>query len=177
MNYAILPCPLGVLFVSATEKGIASAGFFDTKEAALAALPESDPPATENPGNEHLVKAAKLAEKYFNNSPVSLEIAMDPIGTEFQKMVWEVLCSVERGKTETYTTIAHRCGLRDTANRAIARACATNPVALFIPCHRVVREDGSLAGYRWGIERKKSLLLGEGATLPVVNSEQLSLTL
>jgi O-6-methylguanine DNA methyltransferase len=78
--------------------------------------------------------------------------------------VWEELRRIPYGSTRTYTEIAHALG-KPTAIRAVARACATNPVSVVVPCHRVVRQDGSLAGYRWGIERKRSLIEHESAVL------------
>ena len=81
-------------------------------------------------------------------------------GTAFQKLVWQELCAIPLGQTRTYKEVARRLG-RPTAARAVARACATNPVSVLIPCHRVVRGDGDLGGYRWGLERKQALLLQE----------------
>ena len=82
--------------------------------------------------------------------------------TAFQQKVWETLQRIPRGETRSYTEIARAIG-EPKAVRAVAHACASNPVALAVPCHRVVRSDGNLAGYRWGIERKKKLLEGERA--------------
>jgi O-6-methylguanine DNA methyltransferase len=82
--------------------------------------------------------------------------------TAFQRRVWEELRRIPYGKTKTYSEVARAIG-RPTAIRAVARACATNPVSVVVPCHRVVREDGNLAGYRWGIQRKRALLEHETA--------------
>jgi len=87
-------------------------------------------------------------------------IPLDLEGTAFQRRVWEALQRIPRGETRSYTAIARDIG-RPTAARAVARACATNRVALLVPCHRAVREDGELGGYRWGVERKAKLLAGE----------------
>jgi AraC family transcriptional regulator of adaptative response/methylated-DNA-[protein]-cysteine methyltransferase len=81
--------------------------------------------------------------------------------TAFQRRVWEELRKIPYGATKTYTEVARAIG-RPAAIRAVARACATNPVSVVVPCHRVVRQDGSLAGYRWGISRKRALLEKEG---------------
>jgi AraC family transcriptional regulator, regulatory protein of adaptative response / methylated-DNA-[protein]-cysteine methyltransferase len=86
-----------------------------------------------------------------------LDLPLDIRGTAFQRQVWEALRAIPPGPTATYAEIAGRIG-RPRAARAVARACATNPVAVAIPCHRVVRDDGDLGGYRWGIDRKRSLL-------------------
>jgi AraC family transcriptional regulator of adaptative response/methylated-DNA-[protein]-cysteine methyltransferase len=84
-------------------------------------------------------------------------LPLDIRATAFQRKVWETLQKIPRGETRSYGALAKKIGM-PTASRAVARACATNPVALAIPCHRVVREDGALGGYRWGIERKERLL-------------------
>jgi AraC family transcriptional regulator, regulatory protein of adaptative response / methylated-DNA-[protein]-cysteine methyltransferase len=92
----------------------------------------------------------------------SVDLPVDVTGTAFQARVWKALREIPAGQTRTYTEVAEEIG-RPTSVRAVARACATNKVALVIPCHRVVRSDGSLAGYRWGLEVKQSLLSREGA--------------
>jgi AraC family transcriptional regulator of adaptative response/methylated-DNA-[protein]-cysteine methyltransferase len=89
--------------------------------------------------------------------PVALELPLDVRATAFQRRVWEALRQIPRGQTRTYAQIAEKIG-QPTAVRAVARACATNPVAIVVPCHRVIGSDGSLTGYRWGVERKKKLL-------------------
>jgi AraC family transcriptional regulator of adaptative response/methylated-DNA-[protein]-cysteine methyltransferase len=91
-----------------------------------------------------------------------LELPLDIRATAFQRQVWEALRSIPYGVTKSYGDIAKEIG-QPKAVRAVARACATNPVALVIPCHRVIREDKSLGGYRWGIERKKKLLARESS--------------
>ena len=88
------------------------------------------------------------------------ELPLDVRGTVFQRSVWQALCQIPAGTTVTYSEIAKRIG-RPKASRAVAAACAANKIAIAIPCHRVVRKDGSLAGYRWGIERKRALLATE----------------
>jgi AraC family transcriptional regulator of adaptative response/methylated-DNA-[protein]-cysteine methyltransferase len=89
--------------------------------------------------------------------PVALELPLDVRATAFQRRVWEALRRIPRGETRTYSQIAEEIG-QPTAVRAVARACATNPVAVVVPCHRVIGSDGKLTGYRWGVERKKKLL-------------------
>jgi AraC family transcriptional regulator of adaptative response/methylated-DNA-[protein]-cysteine methyltransferase len=90
------------------------------------------------------------------------DIAIDPRGTSFQQVVWNALRMIPAGTTTTYSALARRIG-RPAAVRAVAGACAANPIAILIPCHRVVRTDGGLSGYRWGVERKRALLEREGA--------------
>ncbi len=94
---------------------------------------------------------------FVENPSVGLHLPLDVRGTAFQRRVWEALREIPVGTTATYTDIAERIGSPRSV-RAVARACATNNIALAIPCHRVVRTDGSLAGYRWGIERKRELI-------------------
>ena len=96
--------------------------------------------------------------EYFNGSRVA--IALDANGTEFQRRVWTALRSIPYGSTRSYEEVAESLG-NARAYRAVARACATNPVSLLIPCHRVLRKDGSLGGYRWGLERKRALIMRE----------------
>ncbi|MBN9113903.1 MAG: methylated-DNA--[protein]-cysteine S-methyltransferase, partial [Pandoraea sp.] len=98
----------------------------------------------------------------FVESPrVGLSLPLDVRGTAFQQRVWQALREVPAGATASYTQIAERIGA-PRAVRAVAQACASNPLAVVIPCHRVVRHDGALSGYRWGVERKRALLAHEG---------------
>ena len=94
--------------------------------------------------------------------PSSLELPLDVQGTAFQRRVWQELQRIPRGTTRTYTQVAQALG-QPKAVRAVARACATNPVSIVVPCHRVIRGDGNLAGYRWGLSRKEQLLSAERA--------------
>ena len=89
-----------------------------------------------------------------------LDLELDIHGTPFQRRVWDALCAIPSGRTVTYAALAHRIG-EPSAARAVANACAANAIALAIPCHRVVRSDGTLSGYRWGVERKRELLARE----------------
>jgi AraC family transcriptional regulator of adaptative response/methylated-DNA-[protein]-cysteine methyltransferase len=93
---------------------------------------------------------------------IGLDLPLDVRGTAFQQRVWQALREIPAGSTVSYAELAARIGLPSGA-RAIAGACAANPVAVAIPCHRVVRNDGSISGYRWGVERKQALLVREGA--------------
>jgi len=97
---------------------------------------------------------------HLDGKQATISLPLDIRATAFQRLVWEALRSIPYGSTRSYSEIARQIG-QPTAVRAVARACATNPVAVVIPCHRVIREDKSLGGYRWGIERKKQLLAQE----------------
>jgi AraC family transcriptional regulator of adaptative response/methylated-DNA-[protein]-cysteine methyltransferase len=99
--------------------------------------------------------------EYLDGREPHLAIPLDIRATAFQRRVWQELQRIPYGETRSYADVARRIG-SPTATRAVARACATNPAALIIPCHRVVREDGERGGYRWGIDRKKALLEREG---------------
>ena len=99
---------------------------------------------------------------YLDGQQTSPDLPLDVKATAFQRRVWEELRRIPYGSTNSYSDIARKIG-QPTAVRAVARACAANPVALVIPCHRVIREDGSLSGYRWGLERKQKLLAQEQA--------------
>lgn len=104
-----------------------------------------------------LAKAARAVLAYLNGGCRSLELPIDVTGTAFQLMVWERLRHIPYGETRTYAEVAQSIS-RPTAARAVARACAANPLSIIIPCHRVVGSDGSLRGYRWGAQRKRALL-------------------
>jgi AraC family transcriptional regulator of adaptative response/methylated-DNA-[protein]-cysteine methyltransferase len=98
----------------------------------------------------------------FTQHPAALDLPLDLRATAFQMRVWEALRRIPRGETRSYAQLAQSLG-QPTAVRAVARACATNPVAVVVPCHRVIGSNGKLTGYRWGVERKKKLLELEGA--------------
>jgi AraC family transcriptional regulator of adaptative response/methylated-DNA-[protein]-cysteine methyltransferase len=99
----------------------------------------------------------------FTQHPAALDLPLDLRATAFQMRVWEALRRIPRGETRSYAQLAESLG-KPTAVRAVARACATNPIAVVVPCHRVIGSNGKLTGYRWGIERKKKLLEIEGAS-------------
>jgi AraC family transcriptional regulator of adaptative response/methylated-DNA-[protein]-cysteine methyltransferase len=101
-------------------------------------------------------EAARLVESPWRAE--AFEPALDPIGTPFQRRVWQALRDIPAGETTTYAALAARLGLPRSAARAVGTACGANPIAVAIPCHRVLRGDGSLAGYRWGLERKRELI-------------------
>ena len=105
----------------------------------------------------------KEVVKRIEGETPSVDLPLDVQATAFQRRVWQELQKIPRGSTRTYTQVARAIG-RPTAVRAVARACATNPVSIVVPCHRVVREDGNLAGYRWGLSRKQALIEHEAKT-------------
>ena len=157
IRYALAECFLGWTLVAATDRGICAVMFGDDpselpgmllKRFTKADLRESSPDETE------ILKRA-IAE--IDTPPETFSIPLDIIGTAFQKRVWKALMEVPPGETAGYGDIAERIG-RPKAVRAVASACGANRIALFIPCHRIIRRDGGLGGYRWGLERKRIIL-------------------
>ena len=162
IRYAIVPCPLGWLLVAATERGICRISF-DNSSASLERALRSEFPAAEIAPGDGTLRAwvARLTAHLDGREP-QLQVPLDVRATAFQRRVWAALQRIPYGSTRSYSEIARAVG-RPAAARAVARACATNPAAIAIPCHRVVREDGGLGGYRWGLKRKQALLDSEAA--------------
>lgn len=161
--YAIVDSALGRLLVAATEKGICSVCIGSNDALLETALFQEYPRAeirreTGDDGeNNSLHGWVSLLVKHLDGQQPHLDLPVDVQATAFQWRVWQELQAIPYGATRTYSQIAQAIG-QPTAARAVARACATNPVAIVVPCHRIVREDGHLGGYRWGIERKQQLL-------------------
>jgi AraC family transcriptional regulator of adaptative response/methylated-DNA-[protein]-cysteine methyltransferase len=156
--YTIVDGPPGRLLVAGTDHGICAVSLADTDAELLEALAAEFPAAECVPSQSSALAGwAAAIRAYLSGMHPSLELPLDVIGTAFQHQVWAELRKIPYGETRTYTQVAQAIG-RPQAVRAVARACATNPAALVIPCHRVVRSDGSHGGYRWGISRKEFLL-------------------
>jgi AraC family transcriptional regulator of adaptative response/methylated-DNA-[protein]-cysteine methyltransferase len=162
IRFAVAACSLGALLVASTDKGICSILLGDDPDQLVRDLQDRFPKAElvgAEPGFERTV--AQVVG--FVEAPgIGLELPLDVRGTAFQQRVWQALRQVPAGQTVSYAELAERVGLVAGA-RAVAGACAANPVAVAIPCHRVVRNDGSISGYRWGVERKQALLEREGS--------------
>ncbi len=157
ITYTIVEESLGHLLVAATDKGICSVMLGDGEETLRADLHHEFPKAEIRRDDGSLrSQVAMLLDCLAGQAPCAA-LPLDVQGTAFQMRVWEELRRIPRGRTLSYSELAARIG-RPTAIRAVARACATNPIALINPCHRAVRANGELAGYRWGIERKRMLL-------------------
>ena len=157
IDYATASSPLGRVLVAATERGVCAIRFGD-EDAELEASLRDEFPAAEVRRNKSAVNRWLEALLHHLRGPdIPLELPLDIRATVFQKKVWDHLCEIPTGRTESYGEVAAAIG-EPRAVRAVARACATNPVAVAIPCHRVVRRDGSFGGYRWGEERKRLLL-------------------
>ncbi|GBD16380.1 Bifunctional transcriptional activator/DNA repair enzyme Ada [bacterium HR26] len=155
--YTLVPCPLGYLLVAATERGICAVRLGDTESELEDGLRREFPAARLERDEATLGRWVRELLDYLEGNQPHLDLPLDVRATAFQRRVWEALRAIPRGSTRSYREIAEAIG-QPTAARAVARACAANPVALVVPCHRVVREDGGLGGYRWGIERKRALL-------------------
>ena len=132
----------------------------DSDEKLRADLLHEFPAAQLIQNKQSLAFAASAIVDHLENRAPHIDLPLDIRATAFQRQVWEQLRAIPPGETLSYREVAHAIG-QDKAVRAVARACATNPVALVIPCHRVIREDKTLGGYRWGLERKKKLLQAE----------------
>jgi AraC family transcriptional regulator of adaptative response/methylated-DNA-[protein]-cysteine methyltransferase len=163
IQYTIVDSPLGRLLVGATGKGICVVSIGKSDKALEIALSDEYPAAEIHRDRNGLRGYVTTLLKYLDGKQPNLDLPLDVQVTAFQWKVYETLKAIPYGRTRTYGEIAEAIG-QPKAIRAVARACATNPTAMVIPCHRVVRKDGSLGGYRWGLERKKTLLETEGRT-------------
>jgi AraC family transcriptional regulator of adaptative response/methylated-DNA-[protein]-cysteine methyltransferase len=162
IKYAVDHCSLGAIVVAASEKGVCAILLGDESKPLVRNLHERFPEARLVEADGTLDAVVAKVIKFVESPGVELDVVLDTRGTEFQQRVWHALQEIPVGATATYTDIASRIGA-PTSVRAVAQACAANPIAVAIPCHRVVRSDGGLSGYRWGVERKRALLAREGA--------------
>ena len=167
IKYTTAATPLGRMLVAATPVGVCSITFgrddaeliaglreqFDKAQLVAAKGPMSDP-------GGWLASAVEFVASQLSENPMAAKFPMDVRATAFQQRVWKALQEIPRGETRSYSEVALSLGA-PTASRAVAAACGANPVAVAVPCHRVVGKDGSLTGYRWGLERKQKLLAAE----------------
>jgi AraC family transcriptional regulator of adaptative response/methylated-DNA-[protein]-cysteine methyltransferase len=157
VRYAIADSPLGRMLVAATDKGVCAIQFARSDGELIEGLKREFPFAVRKPDQSGLQAWVETLLSTMTGHEPNAALPLDIRATAFQRRVWTYLQSIPFGTTRSYSQVAKAIG-RPSASRAVARACATNPVAVAIPCHRVVREDGSISGYRWGVERKKALL-------------------
>ena len=162
INYTTAKCSLGVLLVAGTEKGVCAVKLSDSEAQLQSELHAEYPQAEIHRNDAALNEPLKDVLDHLDGKQPRLDLPLDIRATAFQWQVWENLRAIPYGETKSYGQVASAIG-QPKAVRAVARACATNAVALVIPCHRVIREDESLGGYRWGIERKKRILQKEQA--------------
>jgi AraC family transcriptional regulator of adaptative response/methylated-DNA-[protein]-cysteine methyltransferase len=160
IDYAVAASPLGRVLVAATGRGVCAIRFGDADGELEAALREEFPAAEIRRNPAAVGRWVEALLHHLRGPDHPLELPLDIRATAFQRKVWEHLRAIPAGATESYAQVAAAIGKR-RAVRAVANACAANPVAVAIPCHRVVRSDGEIGGYRWGTDRKRSLLEAE----------------
>ncbi len=160
IEYTIIDSPLGRLLVGGTERGVCVVSLGASDEVVEASLAQDYFAADLHRNDQALKKWSDKFTEYFADRPFNLKLPLDVQATAFQQRVWKEIQSIPYGKTSTYRKIASAIG-KPKAVRAVARACATNPVSLVVPCHRVIGSDGELHGYRWGLRRKQALLIHE----------------
>ena len=155
--YTIVESPFGRLLVGATERGVCSVALGDSDAALVAALETDFPRAAIERADDAHREWVEGIIGHIGGGNLGLDVPLDIRGTTFQKQVWSLLRRIPPGRTRSYGEIAAALAT-PRATRAVARACASNRIAIVIPCHRVVRSDGALGGYKWGLERKRALL-------------------
>jgi len=160
LAYTIAESPLGKVLVAATGRGVSAIYLGDEETRLVAELREEYPRAEIAAASNGFERWVKEVLQRIAGRPPHIELPLDLQATAFQRRVWTELQRIPRGSTRTYSQVARSLG-RPKAVRAVARACARNPVSIVVPCHRVIREDGALAGYRWGLSRKEQLLASE----------------
>ena len=157
ITFAISESYLGQVLVAATDQGICRIDFDDSPDALRSRLAASFPQARLLGDVPEFAATVTRVLSFLESPKQGLDLPLDVQGTAFQHRVWAALQELPAGSTASYSDVASRIGKPKTA-RAVARACASNRIAVAIPCHRVVRSDGALGGYRWGLERKRILL-------------------
>lgn len=160
IRFAVAACSLGAILVAATERGICAVLMGDDPEPLVRDLQDRFPKANLIGADAGFESTVAQVIGLVEAPRIGLDLPLDVRGTAFQQRVWAALRAIPAGETVSYTELAQRIGA-PAAVRAVAGACAANPVAVAIPCHRVVRNDGGLSGYRWGIERKAALIARE----------------
>jgi AraC family transcriptional regulator of adaptative response/methylated-DNA-[protein]-cysteine methyltransferase len=157
LRYAVGKSILGLVLAASSEKGVRAILLGDDRELLVTELQRRFPKARLTRGDDHLAEIIACVE----NPKLKPALPLDVRGTAFQQRVWQALREIPAGSTLSYAQVAEKIGSPKSV-RAVAGACAANAIAVAIPCHRVVRSDGNLSGYRWGVERKRALLDREG---------------
>ena len=162
IGYTVAKSPLGKVLVAATERGVSAVYLGDAEGALITELRKEYPRAEIAPARDSYQKWVREIVQRIEGKGPRLDLPLDLQATAFQRRVWQELQRIPRGRTRTYSQVARSLG-QPKAVRAVARACASNPASIVVPCHRVIREDGTLGGYRWGLSRKEQLLKKERA--------------
>ncbi|MGA2549978.1 MAG: bifunctional DNA-binding transcriptional regulator/O6-methylguanine-DNA methyltransferase Ada [Burkholderiaceae bacterium] len=163
IRFAVGQCSLGAILVGATEKGVCAILLGEDAQRLVEQLQDQFPQAELIGADIEFEKTVARVVGFIEAPGVGLDLPLDLRGTAFQQRVWQALRQIPVGATTSYSAIAQAIGAPKAA-RAVALACAANPIAVAVPCHRVVRQDGALSGYRWGVERKSALLKRESAS-------------
>lgn len=169
IRFAIGQCSLGAILVAESQRGICAILLGEDAAALLEDLQDTFPRAELQGGDPDFEQRVATVVGFVEAPGTGLSLPLDIRGTAFQQRVWQALQAIPAGSTASYAEIAARIG-SPAATRAVARACASNLIAIAIPCHRVIRQDGGMAGYRWGLERKRELLEREAASCTQVTS-------
>jgi len=162
IRYAIDHCSLGWVLAGANDKGLCCIELGDEPDSLRSALQSRFPDTTLEQATENLGGMLPKVVRFIDGPQSGLDLPLCIEGTVFQKAVWQVLRAIPAGETVSYAELAAKVG-RPKAVRAVAGACAANRLAVVIPCHRVVRSNGDLSGYRWGVDRKRTLLAREAS--------------
>lgn len=162
IEFAIGQCTLGAILVARSGRGVCAISLGDDADALLRELQDRFPRADLAGGDADFERLVARVVGFIEQPDIGIDLPLDVRGTAFQQRVWDALRAIPPGQTASYADIAARIG-SPKAVRAVAQACAANTLAVAIPCHRVVRTDGTLSGYRWGVARKQALLLRESA--------------
>lgn len=160
IRFAVAECSLGSVLIAATSKGICAVTLGDDPEALVQNLQDRFPQAELFAGDKEFETHIAAVIAHIENPAQNFDLPLDIQGTVFQQKVWQALRDIPSGQTTSYSDLANRIG-QPKASRAVASACGANKIAVIIPCHRVVRNNGDLSGYRWGVERKEALLIKE----------------
>ena len=162
VRYAVGECSLGLVLVALSDKGICAILLGDAARELVRELQQRFPHSELVDGGADFEVVLDKVVGFIEAPQGELELLLDFHGTAFQQRVWQALTRIPVGSTASYTDIARRIGAPKSV-RAVAQACGANAIAVAVPCHRVIRNDGALSGYRWGVERKQALLAREGA--------------
>ena len=160
IRFAIGTCSLGAILVAQSERGVCAILLGDEPDALTRDLHHRFPHAVIADDNPEYARRIAQVVRFVDTPQIGLDLPLDVRGTAFQQRVWQALLEIPVGGTASYSEVARRIGQPGSA-RAVARACASNMLAVVIPCHRVVRNDGGVSDYRWGVERKRALLQRE----------------